>query len=431
MRSTASIVTCALLLASCGSTRHAGPSPTTTATSATTSTAPPTTTTTTTTTTSTTPPATTTTTSTAPPTTTTTTTTTPLPPDQAMLDSLVVTMALVATLKAPLALVAVPGTDVLLAAERPGLIRTLTPDADGTFLVGDPVLDLTHLVDVRGEGGLLGMAISPSADELYLSYTDHDLTSHVIAVPLDGLEADPEGRRTLLSLEQPYPNHNGGHLVVDPEGRLLIGFGDGGLWDDPHDNAQDLGTWLGTILRIDPLGDAPSGNPFVGDPDALDEILLWGLRNPWRFALDPTTGDLWIGDVGQNAVEEVTRIPAADIDLGLNLGWPAFEGDIRTGRPEPDEHRPPDLTYERTGESCSVIGGVVYRGEAIPDLVGTYVFGDYCDGRIRLATIQPDGSVAMRLTDLTVPVLVSFAEDGARNVYALSHAGGVHRLDAG
>ncbi len=352
-----------------------------------------------------------------------------------MLDSLVVTLTPVATLNAPLALVAVPGTDVLLAAERPGLVRTLTPGAGGTFLVGNPVLDLTHLVDVRGEGGLLGMAISPSADELYLSYTDHDVTSHVVAVPLDGLEADPDGQRTLLTLEQPYRNHNGGHLVVDPEGRLLIGFGDGGLWEDPHDNAQDLGTWLGTILRIDPRGGEPYGipvgNPFVGNPDALDEILLWGLRNPWRFALDPTTGDLWIADVGQNTVEEVTRIPAADIDLGLNLGWPAFEGDLRTGRPEPDEHRPPDLTYERTAESCSVIGGVVYRGEAIADLAGTYVFGDYCDGRIRLAAIQPDGSVVVRLTELTVPLLASFAEDGFRNVYALSLDGGIHRLDAG
>ncbi len=341
------------------------------------------------------------------------------------------TLTRVATLDAPLALVAVPGSDVLFAAERSGRILTLAPRGNSTFLVGDPVLDLTHLVDVRGEGGLLGMAISPSADELYLSYTDENLTSHVIAVPLDGMEADPEARRTLLTLEQPYPNHNGGHLVVDPEGRLLVGFGDGGLWYDPHDNSQDLGTWLGAILRIDQHGDAPSGNPFIGDPDALDEILLWGLRNPWRFALDPTTGDLWIADVGQNAVEEVTRIPAADIGLGLNLGWPAFEGEIRTRRPEPDEHRLPDLTYERTAESCSVIGGVVYRGEAIPDLVGTYVFGDFCDGRIRLATIQPGGKVAMRLTDLTVPLLASFAEDGARNVYALSLDGDVHRLDAG
>ena len=352
-----------------------------------------------------------------------------------MLDSLVLTLTPVATLDAPLALLAVPGTDVLLAAERTGLVRTLSPHADGTFLVGDPVLDLTPLVDVGGEGGLLGLAISPSGDELYASFTDQEVTSHVIAVPLDGLEADPDGQRTLLTLEQPYRNHNGGHLVVDAQGRLLIGFGDGGLWEDPHDNAQDLGTWLGAILRIDPRGDAPSGipaeNPFVGDPNALDEILLWGLRNPWRFALDPTTGDLWIADVGQNTVEEVTRIPAADIDLGLNLGWPAFEGDLRTGRPEPDEHRPPDLTYERTAESCSVIGGVVYRGEAIADLAGTYVFGDYCDGRIRLAAIQPDGSVAVRLTELTVPLLASFAEDGFRNVYALSLDGGIHRLDAG
>ena len=236
-------------------------------------------------------------------------------------------------------------------------------------------------------------------------------------------------------MEQPYRNHNGGHLVVDAQGRLLIGFGDGGLWEDPHDNAQDLGTWLGAILRIDPRGDAPSGipaeNPFVGDPKALDEILLWGLRNPWRFALDPTTGDLWIADVGQNTVEEVTRIPAADIDLGLNLGWPAFEGDLRTGRTEPDEHRPPDLTYERTAAAGSGIGGVVYRGEAIADLAGTYVFGDYCDGRIRLAAIQPDGSVAVRLTELTVPLLASFAEDGFRNVYALSLAGGMPRRGAG
>ncbi|MBC8365599.1 MAG: PQQ-dependent sugar dehydrogenase [Actinobacteria bacterium] len=334
-----------------------------------------------------------------------------------------------------MALVAVPGTDILLVAERPGLVRTLTPDDDGTLIVGDPILDISHLVDVRGEGGLLGIAISPSGGELYLSFTDHYPTSHVLAVPLDGLEADPDRQRTLLSLQQPYRNHNGGHLVVDPEGRLLIGFGDGGDREDPHDNGQDLGTWLGTILRIDPQGGTPYGipaeNPFIGDPEALDEILLWGLRNPWRFAFDTTTGDLWIADVGQDAVEEVTRIAAAEIDLGINLGWPAYEGTLRTGRPEPAEHRLPDLTYERTAEACSVIGGVVYHGDAVPDLAGAYIFGDFCDGRIRLAAIQPDGSVATRLTELTVPLLASFAEDGFRNVYALSLAGGVFRLGAG
>jgi glucose/arabinose dehydrogenase len=352
-----------------------------------------------------------------------------------MLDSLAIVLTPVATLDAPLALVAVPGTDVLLAAERPGLVRTLTPRSDTTFLVGDPVLDLTHLVDVRGEGGLLGMAISPDGEQLYVSFTDHDLTSHVLAVPLDGIEADVDRLRTLLTLEQPYRNHNGGHLVVDPEGRLLIGFGDGGAREDPHDNSQDLGTRLGTILRIDPRGPDPYGipaeNPFIGDPDALDEILVWGLRNPWRFALDPATGDLWIADVGQDAIEEVTRIPAADIDLGINLGWPALEGDLLTGRPEPDEHRLPDLTYERTNKACSIIGGVVYRGGVIPGLAGAYVFGDFCDGRIRLAAIQSDGSVATRLTDLVVPLLASFAEDASGEVYALSLTGGVFRLDAG
>ena len=349
------------------------------------------------------------------------------------LDALDLALQHVVTLEQPIALAAPPGSDLLLAAERTGTVRFLDLRADGTLEAGEPILDLSDRVDLRGEGGLLGIALSPDGTVLYAHWTDGTPTSHVDAYLLTG---DMAGR-TLLTLDQPFRNHNGGGLVVDDRGRLLIGLGDGGDRWDPLDHAQDRSTLFGTILRIEtgyPEADGyvvPDDNPFVDDPAARPEILVWGLRNPWRFALDRATGDLWVADVGQDEVEEVTRIPAGELDDGPNLGWPAFEGDRRTDRPAPDDHRLPDITYPLEDPACSVTGGHVHRGGDVPDLDDVYLFGDFCDGLVRLAVRRADGSVETRTTDLVVPLLASFGEDGAGRSYALSLAGNVYRIVAG
>ncbi len=339
---------------------------------------------------------------------------------------------LVATLEQPIALVPIPLSEVLLAVERGGLVRPMYPNQDGTFRVGKPILDLTGEVGIQGEGGLLGLAISTDGSKLYVNWTDSNTTTHIeeYLFSLDSLTTS--SRRTLLILDQPYQNHNGGHLLVDEVGNLLVGFGDGGYRDDPFDHSQNPETFFGTIIRIDPrLGNPygiPQTNPFIDMPNRRAEILVWGLRNPWKFSIDRTTGDLWIADVGQDQIEEVTRIPAEEIDLGLNLGWPALEGDQLTGKPEPQEHRLPDIVYTHQGTACSVTGGHVYRGKDIPDLNGIYLFGDFCDGLLRLAEQQVDGTVKSWVTNLEIPLLVAFGEDNYGESYLISLLGGIYRI---
>ena len=233
-------------------------------------------------------------------------------------------------------------------------------------------------------------------------------------------------------MDQPYSNHNGGNLVFGPDGYLYIGLGDGGSGGDPHGNAQSLGTLLGKMLRIDPRpsGDSPYGippdNPFVDTQGARAEIWAYGLRNPWRYSFDRSTGDLWIGDVGQSAWEEVDRQPASS-DGGENYGWNVREG----SHPYADGSAPdavdPVYDYPHSDGGCVVTGGYVYRGAAIPDLVGAYVFADFCLGTLEV--LRHDGDTAV-VTDLgpTVQAVSSFGEDAAGELYVLSLAGGVYRV---
>ncbi len=363
-----------------------------------------------------------------------TTTVPPAPstPPPVDLEGLDLVARLVATVDAPLAMAVVPGTEKLLVAERAGTLRILTPNADDELTVGSSVLDLTHEIDTAGEGGLLGLAATDG--QLFLHYTDRTFSSVVVAVPFNGEVADWTGRRVLLRQEQPAVNHNGGHLVVDDQGHLWIGFGDGGGANDPFDTAQDATTWLGSILRIDPTdGDPygiPAGNPYPDDPQLLPEILVTGVRNPWRFSIDPHTGDLWVADVGQGLLEEVTVVPADELDRGVNLGWPAFEAGLRTGRPEPLDHRLPDLWYGHDDGRCSIVGGEVVRGPALPELAGVYVYGDFCDGVVRLARWASDGILTEEATAVTVDGLVGFGTGDGGELYALSILGGVFRIDA-
>jgi glucose/arabinose dehydrogenase len=317
------------------------------------------------------------------------------------------------------------GDPALYVAERPGRVRAIR---DGQ-LVPQLVLDITSMTRAQGERGFLGMAFAPDGSHLYVSYTDQAGDSHVdeYVVGADG-SVDPATRRQVLFQEQPYANHNGGGIVFGPDGLLYIGFGDGGSAGDPERRALRLDTWLGKLLRIDPRPDGaqpyrvPPDNPFVGQEAAKPEIWSYGLRNPWRFSFDAATGDLWIGDVGQNRIEEIDLAPAASGGgKGLNFGWSAFEGTRRFNEDQPAEGTVgPVHEYAHNDEpgGCSVTGGYVYRGTAIPALQGAYVFADYCARGVRALDPAAPAEAAVIVPERGS--IVSFGEGPDREVYVLT-----------
>jgi glucose/arabinose dehydrogenase len=334
----------------------------------------------------------------------------------------------VAELQQPVAMAVRPGDRAVYVAEQTGAVRALRAGkVDPT-----PVVDISDQVTAGGEQGLLGLAFSPDGRFLYLNFTDTDGDSRVVELTMRGGRADPGSLRLLLRVEDPFANHNGGQLAFGPDRLLYIAFGDGGGGGDPEGNGQSLGTLLGKILRIDPRPAGgrpyrvPSGNPFVGRGGARPEIWAYGLRNPWRFSFDPATGDLWIGDVGQNAWEEVDHEPARS--GGRNYGWNrregrhAFEGERPAGAVDPV------IEYGREGGACTVIGGSVYWGRRIPGLRGAYLYGDYCAGWVRAARVRGGRVAEQRDLGLSVPNLTSFGVDPAGELYAMSLAGPVYRL---
>ncbi|WP_282703655.1 PQQ-dependent sugar dehydrogenase [Streptomyces sp. CC219B] len=333
----------------------------------------------------------------------------------------------VATAQSPSAGTAGPGGTVWIA-ERAGKVRVL--DDAG---LGAPVLDISGETTTDGERGLLGIAFDKDFAHFYISFTNRQGTSTVDEFAVRDGEIQPDTRRTVLTQTQPYANHNGGDIAFGPDGYLYIAFGDGGSAGDPHGNGQNLGTLLGKLLRIDPSGGEPYAippdNPFAGDPNAKDEIWAYGLRNPWRFSFDTGTGDLLIGDVGQSAWEEIDWAPAASKG-GENYGWSRMEGNHPfRGGTEPANHVPPVHEYDRSGPGCSVTGGYVYRGEAVPDLKGQYVFSDFCDGTVR--ALRLDNGEVTGVSDLGVDGgrVVSFVQSGDGELYVLNLAGGVFRID--
>ena len=284
------------------------------------------------------------------------------------------------------------GSDRLFVAEQPGRIRVVE---NGGALPA-PFLDITDRVTSGGERGLLGFAFppgfGPARPTVYVHYSGADgatVISEFRLDPNDTGRVDPASERVILTEPQPYQNHNGGWIGFDATGMLLIALGDGGSGGDPENRASDLGTILGKMLRIDVL-DPPAGqnygipadNPYAGRTDARPEILHSGLRNPFRSSVDPATGNLWIGDVGQNAWEEVDTAPA--LARGLDFGWRRWEGrhcfNPATGC-DPEGVTMPVTEYGH-GAGCSVIGGVVYHGPAVPALRGAYLFADYCSGTL-------------------------------------------------
>ena len=309
------------------------------------------------------------------------------------------------------------------------------PVRDGGSIAGTPVLDIHDKVSNGGEQGLLGLAFHPNEPLAYVDYTDTSGDTQIVeyAVADDGT-FDVASARTVLSVDQPHANHNGGKITFGPDGLLYIGLGDGGAANDPDRRALNVSQLLGKILRIDPTATTdgqpytvPADNPFVGVAGARPEIWSVGLRNPWRFDFDPANGDLWISDVGQNAWEEIDHAPAASgAGRGVNFGWSAFEGTHRFNDDQPaDGATPPVYEYPHGDDGCSVSGGAVYRGSAVPSLVGWYVFSDYCSGKVW--ALQPDGAI-VSLGGLSAVSAVADGPDGS--LYVLAHGEGtLYRID--
>jgi glucose/arabinose dehydrogenase len=343
----------------------------------------------------------------------------------------------VLSLEEPVDIAIRPNDERVYVVERPGRVTVV----EGTT-VGATVLDISDQTENGGEQGLLGLAFSPDGARAYVNFTD-DVGDTVIAefaVDADGT-FDADSQREVLTIAQPFPNHNGGDLTFGPDGMLYIGMGDGGAADDPNRASLDLGDLLGKMLRIDPTPDGdqgytvPDDNPFVGVDGARPEIWSIGVRNPWRFSFDPATGDLWIADVGQGVWEEVNRLPAADgVDAGrgLSLGWSAFEGDARFNEDQPDvdpagnPHVAPLHVYEHGDDGCSVSGGEVYRGDDIAGLDGWYVFGDFCSGKVWALEVLSDGSRGEVREIGNVPQLVAVVAAPDGELWVLSLGGGLH-----
>jgi glucose/arabinose dehydrogenase len=350
------------------------------------------------------------------------------PPDRADL-GVEVTLTPVVELEAPTA-GAVGPDGALYLAERAGVVHRLD-DEDATT----EVLDISDETTTDGERGLLGLAFSAAGSELYLSFTDPDGHTVVDAVEVDDDELVTDQRRRVFTLTQPYRNHNGGDLQIGPEGLLYLGLGDGGGAGDPLDAGQDLSTPLGALLRIDPQAAQPYGipddNPFVDDDDAAGEIFAYGLRNPWRFSFDHETGQLWIADVGQDEREEVNVVDLEDAP-GANFGWNLMEGTLEFAGEEPDDHVAPVYEYETRGpEGCAITGGYVYRGQAIEELVGAYLYSDYCEGSIRALVVEGGEVLDQGELGVEADAVVSFAQDADGELYVLDLEGTVSRLEPG
>jgi len=321
------------------------------------------------------------------------------------------------------------GSGRLFIIEKGGTLRIYS----GGELLGTPFLDITDRVNSSGnEQGLLGLAFAPdyaSSGHFFVNYTDEsgDTVIARFRATADAPNlADPATEFVVLQIDQPAGNHNGGMLAFGPDGYLYIGMGDGGGGGDRYDNGQNPDTLLGKMLRIDVTSDLaqpytiPTDNPWVENDwngaDVRDEIWAIGLRNPWRFSFDHSNGDLWIGDVGQNQVEEINFTPANS--SGLNYGWPILEGTRCYNETTCDtaDLVLPVAEYEHAA-GCSVTGGYVYRGTQFPALDGLYLYADYCRGSL-WATWPSEGntwSTALLLD--TGQTVSSFGEDESGELY--------------
>jgi len=293
---------------------------------------------------------------------------------------------------------------------------------------------LTVAVSSGNERGLLGLAFSRDGTKMYVDYTDAIGDIRIVEYTMNGNVANVATRRQLLLIPHHiYANHNGGDLVMGADNLLYISVGDGGGAGDPLNSGQSLTTLLGKILRIDPRPGGgnpytiPPTNPFVNQAGIRPAIYMWGLRNPWRFSIDRLTRDMWIGDVGQDAWEEIDYAPAGQ--AGINWGWNRREGfQPYNGGTKPPGARDPILVRSHTAGDCAITGGYVYRGASIPNFNGAYVFGDTCTGKLRAVVQQ--GGVVTKAKDLMLNVsqLSTFGEGLGGELYAASLSGKLYAL---
>ena len=340
-----------------------------------------------------------------------------------------------------------------VAAPR-GDRRRFVVERDGRIIVvsgrrklATPFLDISDRVSApEGESGLLSMAFARDygrSGRFYVYYTDNQGFIQIDQFRRSGSNRNraAEGsRRSVIRVPHPRFNHKGGQVQVGPDGNLYAGFGDGGSGGDPDENAQNLGRMLGKLIRIDPKPGGgysiPASNPFRGRSGALGEVYAYGLRNPYRFSFDRSNGALTIGDVGQDAVEEIDYLPGRSRGRqpsgGTNFGWDVFEGRSRYEGGSAPGHVPPVIAHNQDGGFCSIIGGYVIRDRSLRGSrwFGRYVYGDYCNPALRLSSLRRP-SAASQTSGLNVPSLVSFGEDGRGRVYAVSLEGPVYRIGRG
>ena len=340
----------------------------------------------------------------------------------------------------------------LFVVEREGTIRVVNLAND--TVRPTPFLDIADLVGTDGEGGLLSMAFDPDYENnrrFFVNYTNNDGDTTIAryeASASDANVADESAGHVLFVIDQPYSNHNGGQIAFGADGYLYIGMGDGGGGDDPDENGQDDAKILGKMLRVDvnvagaPYYAIPTSNPhYAGGSGLIESVWAKGMRNPWRFAFDRTSGDLVIADVGQGAREEIDYQSVASMG-GENYGWDIFEGDI-CHEPDPAPMCPapptgftmPILVYDH-GEGCAITGGFVYRGCAMPDLAGTYFYSDSCQNFVR--TIEIVGGAATNAQNRTADVtsggvsfglVASFGEDARGELYIVDLGGALYRIE--
>jgi glucose/arabinose dehydrogenase len=304
--------------------------------------------------------------------------------------------------------------NALYVVEQPGRILRLQGNRRTVFL------DIRNAVDYGGERGLLGLAFHPNYGRnhlFYIAYTT-EADNLVVRYRSQGGKAVPSSRAVLLSVADPYSNHNGGNLAFGPDQALYTSIGDGGAGGDPEDRAQNMDSPFGKLLRLD-----------VSKPQARWSIAALGLRNPWRFSFDRATGDLYIGDVGQSEVEEIDFTPRRSSGLE-NYGWDLYEG---SRRHESTERGPgrlvfPVFEYGRDEGNCTVIGGFVYRGKARPAERGRYILGDYCSGIIWSLRVRSGEAEGVRREPFRLSGLTSFGENVAGELYAVSEDGTLYRL---
>jgi len=357
----------------------------------------------------------------------------PVPPT---IGSGVTLVRIAAGLSRPVALVAAPGDplDRMFVVEQTGTIRIMRNRT--VDLAGAPFLDVSQRISRGNEQGLLGLAFHPSYAEnhrLFVNLTDRKGNTRVLEFRTaagDPNHVDPASEHEWLKVDQPYSNHNGGNLVFGPDGLLYVGLGDGGSAGDPKGNGQNRRTLLGKMLALNV------------DAGALSQpaMVALGLRNPWRYSFDRETGDLWIGDVGQNAFEEVDVLPAAALAPAMptNFGWNRTEGFHCFNAPTCDQRAftAPVIEYDHNN-GCSITGGYVYRGKRLPALIGRYFYADYCTAMIRSLKWNGPGKPVADVWDwrpsldpeLRLANLSSFGEDAAGELYVISLDGEIYAFE--